>query len=248
MGETGAKVALVTGASRGIGRAVAEELARGGATVVLNFLEKHEQAAAALQAVREHSPQSMILQADVRNREQVRAMVAQIKERFGRIDVLVNNAGITRDGFFHKMPAEHWDAVLDTNLAGVFNVTREVMPVMRDQRSGRVINISSIVAFSGNLGQANYCSSKAAVVGLTRALALETAALGITVNAVAPGFMQTAMLEAVPPKVQKTILDHIPMRRFGSPGDVAGVVSFLVSPAGNYITGQVLHVNGGLYL
>ncbi|MDP9263904.1 MAG: 3-oxoacyl-[acyl-carrier-protein] reductase [Acidobacteriota bacterium] len=242
------KVALVTGASRGIGRAVAEELARGGVTVVLNYLEKHEQAAATLEGLREQSPESVTIQADVRSKEQVGAMVAQIKERFGRIDVLVNNAGITRDSFFHKMTSEHWDAVLDTNLAGVFNVTREVMPVMRDQRSGRVINISSIVAFSGNMGQTNYCASKAAVVGFTRALALEAAALGITVNAIAPGFMQTAMLEAVPPKVQEKVLENIPMRRFGSPCDVAGVVSFLVSPAADYITGQVLHVNGGLYL
>jgi 3-oxoacyl-[acyl-carrier protein] reductase len=190
------QVAIVTGASRGIGRAIAIRLAREGATPIINYLNSDEAAAATLALVRPLAPRALAIKADVRRDQDVAGLVDQVMGAFGQIDILVNNAGIARDGFFHKMSEEQWDAVLETNLTGVFHACRHVIPHMRVARAGRIVSIASVIAFTGNLGQTSYAASKAAVLGLTRSLALENAALGIRVNAVAPGFVETAMLEA----------------------------------------------------
>ena len=242
------QVALVTGGGRGIGRAIAERLAQAGATPVLNYLDDREHADATLAAVRRTAPRALAIAADVRDAAAVQRMVDQIVTAFGRIDILVNNAGIARDGFLHKLTDEQWHDVIATNLTGVYNVTRRVMPHMRAARSGRVATISSVIGFTGNLGQAAYAASKAGVMGFTRSVALEIAALGVRVNAVAPGFIRTGMLEAIPRPIQDATLQRIPIGAFGETSDIADAVLFLVGPSSRYITGQVIHVNGGLYL
>ena len=238
----------MTGGGRGIGRAIAERLADAGATLVINYLDHQDQADDVLKGLRQRAPRSLAIAADVRDPAAVDRMIEQIMTAFGRIDVLVNNAGIARDGFLHKLDDAEWSEVIATNLTGVYHVTRRVMPHMRKARAGRVVTISSVIGFTGNLGQAAYAASKAGVVGFTRSVALESAALGIRVNAVAPGFIRTAMLEAIPQPMREATLQRIPMASFGETSDIADAVLFLVGPASRYITGQVIHVNGGLYL
>lgn len=241
------KVALVTGAAQGIGKATAHLLARQGADVVVwdVNLEKADEVAREIQAL---GRRSMAMRVDVSRWEEVDRMVQAVVDQLGKIDLLINNAGIARDKLILRMTEEDWDAVLDINLKGTFNCTKAVIRYMSKQRSGRIVNIASVVGEMGNAGQANYAASKAGVIGLTKTIAREFAQRGITVNAIAPGYIQTAMTEALPEKAKEALKSLIPMERLGQPEDVAQAVLFLVSEASSYITGQVLNVNGGIYM
>jgi 3-oxoacyl-[acyl-carrier protein] reductase len=240
------RVAVVTGASRGIGRAVALRLAAAGSDVVVNYCHSEQQAAEVCRAIEAMQRNAIAVRADVSVCREATQLIEQTLDRLGRLDILVNNAGITRDAMFHKMDSKQWVDVFSVNMMGPFYCTRAAIPFMRMQASGRIVNIASIVGITGNVGQANYAASKAALIGFTKSLARENASKGITVNAIAPGFIETEMLEAVPDDIRRTILSDIPLRRFGKPGDVADGVAYLVSEAGSYITGQVLSINGGL--
>ena len=241
------KVAIVTGASRGIGRAIALELGRRGARVVVNYRSSAEAAAEVVAAIEEAGGRAIAVQADVGDFEQAARLVQTALDEFDRVDILVNNAGTTRDQLLMLMKEEDWDLVLKTNLYSIFYVTQAVLPMMLNQRYGRIINISSIVAFTGNPGQVNYASAKAGIIGFTKALALEVAGRNITVNAVAPGFIETDMTKNLPEKIKETFLSQIPMKRIGLPEEVAALVTFLASDKASYITGAVFHINGGLY-
>ena len=242
-------VALITGASRGIGAAVVRAFAGRGYAVALNCssegsLAEAQALATELSAV--HNVETLCIRADVSDFAAVKEMVAQVMDRWGRIDVLVNNAGITRDGLLMRMSEEAFDQVIDVNLKGAFNCLRHVAPVMMKQRSGRIVNVSSVVGLYGNAGQVNYAASKAGVVGVTKSAAKELAARGITVNAVAPGFIETAMTQAMGEKAIDAVLERIALKEFGKPEDVANAVSFLASDEARYITGQVLAIDGGM--
>lgn len=241
------RVALVTGASRGIGKAIAFELAREGAHVVMNCRASKAQCEEAAAEVGRWGGSASSWVADVSVREQVRELCEGIVKEFQHLDILVNNAGITRDRTFTKMEPREWDEVISVNLMGVFNCTKACLPGMIAQGYGRIVNISSIVGLIGSFGQANYATAKAGVIGLTKTLAKELAGKGITVNAVAPGYIETEMLQGIPEPVRQRILAQIPMGNFGRPEDIAKTVRFLVTE-GDYITGQVLGVNGGLYV
>ncbi|MFZ3587955.1 3-oxoacyl-[acyl-carrier-protein] reductase [Bacillus sp. DJP31] len=242
------KVALVTGASRGIGRAIAIELAEKGATVVVNFSGSEAKANAVVDEIKTLGREAIAFQADVSNNESVTLMVKSVIDTFGRLDILVNNAGITRDNLLMRMKEEEWDAVINTNLKGVFHCMKAVTRQMMKQRSGKIINIASIVGVSGNPGQANYVAAKAGVIGLTKTVAKELSTRNINVNAVAPGFISTDMTEELPEEVKTEMLKQIPLARFGEPQDIAKVVSFLASEDSKYITGQTLHVDGGMVM
>ena len=240
------QTALVTGASRGIGRAIALSLAAAGAEVVVNYATSPDAAAEVVAAIEAAGGRAWSLQADVADEEQVEAMVKAVLERSGRLDVLVNNAGITRDGLLMRMKTADWQSVINLNLTGVFLCTRAVSRSMLKARSGRIINITSVVGLMGNPGQANYSAAKAGVIGFTRSTAAEFAARGVTVNAVAPGFIATDMTKDLDPT---PILQAIPLGRLGAPEEVAGAVRFLAAdPAAAYITGQVLQVDGGMVM
>jgi len=241
-------VALVTGGSRGIGRAVSRELALAGATVIINFQRAEESARKVAREIENSGGSCELLRFDVSEAEEVQYMCQDILKRHGRIDILVNNAGITRDQLFVRMKPEDWRRVLDVNLTGVFLCTRYVAKAMMKRRSGSIINMASVAGMAGNPGQANYSASKAGIIGLTKSLAKELAPWGIRVNAVAPGYIETDMTQALPDQVKEEVLGLIPQRRFGTPEDVAPAVLFLASPASAYITGQIINVSGGLYM
>ncbi|MCZ6484788.1 MAG: 3-oxoacyl-[acyl-carrier-protein] reductase [Acidobacteria bacterium] len=241
------QVALVTGASRGIGRKVAEELASHGAYVVLASRSQAEVEAAA-QEIREKGGEALAVQMDVGQIDQVRSAFSSIKENVEKVDILINNAGIARDNLLLRMKDEEWGQVLRTNLDGLFYVTREVVAGMVRQRFGRVINITSVVAHMGNPGQVNYVSSKAGIIGFTKALAREVASRNITVNAIAPGFIETDMTTEMGQKVKDELRGSIPLKRLGSVGDVAYGVLFLAAKEAGYVTGHVLNINGGMYM
>ncbi|NWF92062.1 MAG: 3-oxoacyl-[acyl-carrier-protein] reductase [Syntrophaceae bacterium] len=242
-----AKVAWVTGAAQGIGRTVALLLAQNGADIAVSDinLEKAEETAKEIEAM---GRRAMAIKTDVADARDVERTVETILRRFGQIDILVNNAGIARDRLILRMTEEDWDAVIDVNLKGTFNCTKAVIRYMSKQRSGKIVNIASVVGEMGNIGQANYAASKAGVIGLTKTVAREFAQRGINVNAIAPGYIETAMTDALPEKVKEELKRMIPMERLGKPEDVAQAVLFLVSEASSYITGQVLNVNGGIYM
>lgn len=241
------RVAIVTGASQGIGRETALALARAGARVAAAARSADKLAAVAGE-ISAAGGEALAVKMDVADAEQVKAGFKQVIERFGRLDILVNNAAVTRDGLALRMKPEDWDAVIRTNLTGAHLCIQQALAVMLRQRSGRIINISSVVAQSGNAGQANYVASKAGLIGLTKAIAIEVASRSITVNAVAPGFIETAMTSVLSDKVKDELKARIPLGRMGTPADVAAAVLFLASDEAAYITGQVLSVNGGMYL
>ena len=240
-------VALVTGASRGIGRAIAQALAAAGAQVVVNYARSSTAAEELVGQITADGGSAMALQADVSKADQVDTLIGTLLEKFGRLDILVNNAGITRDTLLLRMKPEDWQAVIDLNLTGVFLCTRAVAKTMLKQRSGRIINIASVAGQMGNPGQANYSAAKAGVIGFTKTAAKEMAPRGVTVNAVAPGFIETDMTSELPNTEE--ILKFIPLGRFGKPEDIAGMVCFLAAdPAAAYITGQVFNVDGGMVM
>jgi 3-oxoacyl-[acyl-carrier protein] reductase len=241
------RVAFVTGSSRGIGRATALALRQAGYDIVVaSFeVEKNEEVAAEIRAA---GGNAMTSNLNLTSLDSVRASFAEAYKQFGRIDVLVNNAGITKDGLAMRMKPEDWGLVLQINLTGAFFAAQQVLPAMVKQRSGRIINIASVVGQAGNAGQANYVSSKAGIIGLTKALAQEVASRNITVNAVAPGFIETDMTAVLPQEVRDKMLASIPLKRMGRPEDVAAAVRFLASDDAAYITGHVISVNGGMYM
>ncbi len=242
------QVALVTGGGRGIGRAIAHELAAAGATVVVNYREGAAAAEESVAAILAAGGRGQAMQADVADPTAVEAMVKTVIKEHGRLDILVNNAGITRDNLLLRMKDEEFDQVLTTNLRGVFVCTRAVLRQMSKQRSGRIINITSVIGLIGNSGQANYAAAKAGVIGFTRSTAREIASRGVTVNAVAPGFIETEMTAVLNEETRKAILGSIPLGRFGQPEEVARLVCFLASDAAAYITGQTMTVDGGMVM
>jgi 3-oxoacyl-[acyl-carrier protein] reductase len=248
MGKLDGKSAIVTGASRGIGKDIALYLAKEGAKVAVNYSGSKDKAEAVVEEIKALGGEAFVIQANVDQAEDVQSLVSATLEQFGTIDILVNNAGITRDNLLMRMKEQEWDDVIDTNLKGVFLCTKAVTRQMMKQRHGRIINITSIVGVSGNAGQANYVAAKAGVIGLTKSTALELASRNITVNSVAPGFITTDMTEALPEEVKTQMLSQIPLSKFGNPEDIAKAVAFLASDDANYITGQILHVNGGMYM
>ncbi|ENH98273.1 3-oxoacyl-ACP reductase [Gracilibacillus halophilus YIM-C55.5] len=242
------KVALVTGASRGIGRAIALQMAKNGASVAVNYAGSADKAQAVVDEIEEIGGTAIKIQANVSNEKEVKAMVKQTIDTFGRLDVLVNNAGITKDNLLMRMSEEDFDDVIDTNLKGVFVCTKAVTRQMMKQKSGRIINVSSVVGISGNPGQANYVSAKAGVIGLTKSAAQELAAKNILVNAVAPGFIATDMTDELTEDQKEQILSLIPLKTLGEAEDVANTAVFLASNQSKYITGQTIQVDGGMVM
>ena len=242
------KTAVVTGASRGIGRSIAIDLAKKGANVVVNYSGNEAKANEVVGEIKALGQQAFAVKADVSNGEEVQALMKQAADTFGSIDILVNNAGITKDNLLMRMKENEWDDVININLKGVFNCTKAVTRQMMKQRSGRIINVASVVGVCGNPGQANYVAAKAGVIGLTKTTAKELASRHITVNAVAPGFISTDMTDKLDDNVQTEMLKQIPLARFGAPEDISNVVVFLASEGAGYITGQTIQVDGGMVM
>ncbi len=241
------KVAIVTGGAQGIGHAIAKRLAEDGADIAVADLDP-ARAQDAVAAIQQLGRRALSVKVNVSDWNDAKAMADQVMQEWGRIDILVNNAGITRDGLLLRMKEEDWNLVLQVNLNGTFHCTKAVLLPMTKQRFGRIVNIASIVGAMGNVGQANYAASKAAVIGFTKTAAREYASRAVTVNAVAPGFIDTAMTQGLSPEVKEALQKQIPLGRLGLPADIAAAVRFLVSDAASYITGQVLHVNGGMLM
>lgn len=240
------KIALVTGASRGIGREIALEFAKEGANVAVNYAGSEEKAREVVEEMKALGREALCIQCDVSNSEAVQKMMKSVVDHFGGLDILVNNAGITKDNLLLRMKEEEWDAVINTNLKGVFLCTKAAARTMMKKRSGRIINISSIVGITGNPGQANYVAAKSGVIGLTKTTAKELASRGITVNAIAPGFISTDMTENLPEESKEAMIKQIPLGRIGEPKEIARVALFLASSDSSYMTGQVLRVDGGM--
>lgn len=241
------KVAIVTGGSRGIGKSIALELARQGAKVVINYNSNADAALEVVKEIEALGSQAYASQADVSDSAQAKVLIDDAIRQFGKVDLLVNNAGITRDRSFLKLTEENWRKVIDVNLNSAFNTTSAVLPSMVEQKFGRIINISSVIGQSGNVGQTNYAASKAGLIGFTKSLALEMANKGVTVNAICPGFIETEMVSEIPAEILEKIVSKIPQRRLGQPQEIARAVVYLASE-GDYITGQQLNINGGLYM
>lgn len=242
------KVALITGATRGIGRQIAITLSQQGYDIALNYRKENEELESAKKQIEANQVECLAIKGDVSNFEDCEEFVKQVMEKFGRIDVLVNNAGITKDMLLMRMKKEDFEQVIDVNLVGTFNVTKNVIPYMLKAHAGRIINISSVVGVSGNAGQTNYAASKAGVIGFTKSLAKEVASRNVLVNAVAPGFIETNMTEGLKDDVKEEIAKSIPLKRMGNAQDIANVVKFLTSEDSSYITGQVIHVDGGMLM
>ena len=242
------KTALVTGASRGIGRAIAIRLASEGAAVAINYAGNVKAAEEVKAVIEAAGGRAMLVQADVADSTAVDAMIKAVIEAFGQIDILVNNAGITRDGLLMRMKEEDWDAVINTNLKGIFHCTKAVSKLMMKKRYGRIVNMASVVGLIGNAGQSNYAAAKAGVIGFSKSMARELASRGITVNMVAPGFIDTDMTAVLPDKVRKAMVADIPLGKIGTPENVADAVVFLVSDQASYITGQTINVDGGMVM
>ncbi|PTJ85467.1 3-oxoacyl-[acyl-carrier-protein] reductase [Staphylococcus succinus] len=242
------KSALVTGASRGIGRSIAIQLAEEGYNVAVNYAGSKDKADAVVEEIKAKGVESFSIQANVAVGTEVKTMIKEVVNQFGSVDMLVNNAGITRDNLIMRMKEQEWDDVIDTNLKGVFNCIQKVTPQMLKQKSGAIINLSSVVGAMGNPGQANYVATKAGVIGLTKSSARELASRNITVNAVAPGFIVSDMTDALSDELKSQMLEQIPLARFGDDKDIANTVAFLASDKAKYITGQTIHVNGGMYM
>ncbi|KAB2889117.1 MAG: 3-oxoacyl-[acyl-carrier-protein] reductase [Desulfobulbaceae bacterium] len=242
------KTAVVTGGSRGIGRAISLRLAAMGALVYINYVSRPDAAEETKALIEAAGGVARTIAFDVADGIQIQDAFKRIADEAGRIDILVNNAGITRDGLLARMKESDWDQVLATNLKGAFLCTKAVSKTMMKQRWGRVVNISSVIGFAGNAGQVNYAAAKAGLIGMTKAMARELASRNITVNSVAPGYIQTDMTDALPDEARDQLLRDIPLACLGTPEDVAGAVAFLVGEDGRYLTGQTLHVNGGMYM
>lgn len=242
------KVALVTGASRGIGKAIALALAENGAAVAVNYSNSEASAVEVAELIKKNGGTAEIFKARVNIEEEVEEMFTAVEKSLGPVDILVNNAGITKDNLLMRMKTEEWDSVIDVNLKGTFLCTRRVVRGMMKNRYGKIINISSVVGFTGNAGQFNYSATKAGVIGMTKTAALEFASRGIRVNAVAPGFIETDMTASLPDDVKAEYMQKIPLKSLGKPEDIANAVVYLASPLSDYMTGQTLHLNGGMYL
>lgn len=242
------KIAMITGAGRGIGKAIALKLADLGASIALNYRTHNEDIDSLAKEIEDKNVKVLLVQGDVSDFDQCSDMVKKVNDELGRIDILVNNAGITKDGLLMRMKEEDFDKVIDINLKGTFNCIKHVTPIMMKQREGRIINLSSVIGLVGNAGQANYAASKAGIIGLTKSVAKEIGSRGVTVNAIAPGFIKTDMTEVLSDKVKASIQDNIPLRRLGEAEDVAELVAFLSSDKAGYITGQVINVDGGMVM
>ncbi len=242
------KVALVTGASRGIGKAIALALAENGAAVAVNYSSSEASAVEVAELIRKNDGKAEIFKARVNVEPEVEEMFSGVEKSLGPVDILVNNAGITKDNLLMRMKTEEWDSVIDVNLKGAFLCTRRAVKSMMKNRYGKIINISSVVGFAGNAGQFNYSAAKAGIIGMTKSAALECASRGIRVNAVAPGFIETDMTASLSDDVKAAYMEKIPLKSLGSPEDIANAVIYLASPLSDYMTGQTLHLNGGMYL
>lgn len=240
------KCAVITGASRGIGKCIATKFAKEGANVVINYRNNEEEALKVKQELEDLGSQVLVVKADVSELEQAENLIKEAKKEFERVDILVNNAGITKDNLIIRMKEEDFDSVIKTNLKGAFNCLKAVTPIMLKQKYGKIVNMASVVGVVGNPGQVNYCASKAGLIGMTKSLAKEIGSRNITVNAIAPGFIDTDMTKILSDDQKKKILSQIPLNKFGNVEDIANVALFLGSENSNYITGQVIHVDGGM--
>lgn len=246
MGEN--KVALITGGTTGIGKAIAQELAKSGFNIAINYRTETEEMQELKKEIEANNVKCLFVKADISKFEETEKMAKEVIENFGKIDVLVNNAGVTKDGLIMRMKEDAFKQVIDINLVGTFNVTRNIVPYMVKQRSGRIINIASVVGLVGNAGQSNYSASKAGIIGFTKSLAKELSSRNILVNAVAPGFIETKMTDVLNETVKENILSQIPLGRMGNPSEVANVVKFLSEEDSSYITGQVINIDGGMVM